>query len=81
MIHERKLSKKLVIDGPLTTCVAVVKATLNEIECSIAIQNEGFQNLVLGSTVTLDEVLKKAPSNWYLEAQEAKSRGLIEAVL
>jgi ATP-dependent protease ClpP protease subunit len=81
MIHERKLSKKLVIDGPLTTCVAVVKATLNEIECSIAIQNEGFQNLVVGSSVTLDEVLKKAPSNWYLEAQEAKSLGLVEAVL
>jgi ATP-dependent protease ClpP protease subunit len=81
MIHERKLSKKLVIDGPLTTCVAVVKATLNEIECSIAIQNEGFQNLVLGSSVTLDQVLEKAPSNWYLEAQEAKSLGLVEAVL
>ena len=81
MIYERKLSKQLVIDGPLTTCVAVVKATLNEIECSIAIQNEGFQNLVLGSNVTLDEVLQKAPSNWYLEAQEAKSRGLVEAVL
>jgi hypothetical protein len=64
MLHERKLSKKLVIDGPLTTCVAVVKATLNEIECSIAIQNEGFQNLVLGSNVTLDEVLRWAPSNW-----------------
>jgi hypothetical protein len=60
---------------------AIVKATLNEIECSIAIQNEGFQNLVLGSSVTLDEVLKKAPSNWYLEAQEAKSLGLVEAVL
>jgi ATP-dependent protease ClpP protease subunit len=81
MIHERKLSKKLVIDGPLTTCVAVVKATLNEIECSIAIQNEGFQNLVLGSSVTLDDVLERAPSNWYLEAQEAKSLGLVEAVL
>jgi ATP-dependent protease ClpP protease subunit len=81
MIHERKLSKQLVIDGPLTTCVAVVKATLNEIECSMAIQNEGFQNLVLGSSVTLDDVLKKAPSNWYMEAQEAKSLGLVEAVL
>ena len=81
MIHERKLSKKLVIDGPLTTCVAVVKATLNEIECSIAIQNEGFENLVLGSSVTLDEVLKRAPSNWYLEAEEAKNLGLVEAVL
>jgi ATP-dependent protease ClpP protease subunit len=81
MIHERKLSKKLVIDGPLTTCVAVVKATLNEIESSIVIQNEGFQNLVLGSSVTLDQVLEKAPCNWYLEAQEAKSLGLVEAVL
>lgn len=81
MIHERKLAKKLVIDGPLTTCVAVVKATLNEIESSIAIQNEGFENLVLGSNVTLEEVLKKAPSNWYLGAQEAKDLGLVEAVL
>jgi hypothetical protein len=81
MIHERKLSKKLVSDGPLTTCVAVVKATLNEIECSIAIQNEGFQNLVLGSSVTLDDVLKRAPSNWYLEAEEARTLGLVEAVL
>ena len=81
MIHERKLAKKLVIDGPLTTCLATVQATLNEIECSIAIQNEGFQNLVVGSTVSLDEVLKRAPSNWYLEAQEAKNLGLIEAVL
>ncbi len=81
MIHERKLSKQLVIDGPLTTCVAVVKATLNEIESSIAIQNEGFANLILGSSVTLDEVLKRAPSNWYLEANEAKKLGLVEAVL
>jgi hypothetical protein len=81
MIHERKLSKNLVIDGPLTTCVAVVKATLNEIESSIVIQNEGFENLVRGSKVALDEVLERAPSNWYLEAEEAKQLGLVEAVL
>jgi hypothetical protein len=36
---------------------------------------------VLGSKVTLDEVLKRAPSNWYLEAEEARNLGLIEAVL
>ena len=81
MIHERKLSKSLVIDGPLTTCIAVVKATLHEIECSIAIQNEGFENWVCGSSVSLQEVLEKAPSNWYLEAQEARTLGLVEAVL
>lgn len=81
MIHERKLSKTLTIDGPLTTCLASVQATLNEIECSIAIQNEGFENLVRGSQVALEEVLQKAPSNWYVEANEACQLGLIEAVL
>jgi ATP-dependent protease ClpP protease subunit len=81
MIHERKLSKELTINGPLTTCVASVKATLHEIEASIAIQNEGFENLIRGSQVTMEEVLRRAPSNWYIEAEEAKTLGLVEAVL
>lgn len=81
MIHEWKLSKQLVIDGPLTTCVAVVTATLSEIECSIAIQNEGYENLVAGSSLTLEDVLKRAPENCYLEAEEAKTRGLIASIL
>ncbi|RZK04023.1 MAG: peptidase S14 [Novosphingobium sp.] len=81
MIHERKLTKTLQIEGPLTTCIASVEATLNEIQASIEIQNEGFRNLIYGSNVTMDEVLRKAPSNWYIEASEAQRLGLIEAVL
>jgi ATP-dependent protease ClpP protease subunit len=81
MIHERKLSKELKLNGPLTTCVASVKAALNEIECSIEMQNEGFANLIRDSRVTMDEVLRRAPSNWYIEAEEAQALGLIEAVI
>lgn len=81
MVHERKLNKTLNIDGPLTSCVATVKATLNEIEASIAIQNEGFENLVRGTEVTMDEVLRRAPYNWYIEANEAVQMGLVRAVL
>jgi ATP-dependent protease ClpP protease subunit len=81
MIHERKLSKVLNIDGPLTTCVATVKAALHEIEASIAIQNEGFENLVRGSQVTMEQVLQHAPFNWYIEANEAVALGLVRAVL
>lgn len=81
MIHERKLNKVLNIDGPLTSCVATIKATLHEIEASIAIQNEGFENLITGSQVTMDELLQKAPNNWYIEAQEAKSLGLVRDVI
>ena len=81
MIHERKLNKVLNIDGPLTSCVATVKATLHEIEASIAIQNEGFENLVRGSSVDMDELLKKAPFNWYIEAQDALNLGIVQGVL
>ena len=81
MIHERKLNKVLNIDGPLTSCVATVKATLHEIEASIAIQNEGFENLIRGSQVTMAQVLKHAPFNWYIEANEAAEAGLVRAVL
>jgi ATP-dependent protease ClpP protease subunit len=81
MIHERMLTKTLNVQGPLTTCIASLRATINEIEASIAIQNEGFANLVLGSTITLDDVLQRATENWYLEAQEALQMGLVEAVI
>jgi hypothetical protein len=29
----------------------------------------------------MEEVLEKAPSNWYIEAKDAQKLGLIEAVL
>lgn len=81
MVHERKMSKELSIDGPLTTCIATVRATLHEIEASIAIHNEGFANLIMGSNVTMDDVLERAPANWYIEANEALSLGLIAGIL
>ena len=81
MVHERKMAKTLQIEGPLTSCIASVEATLNEIKCSIAIQNEGFENLIRGSSVTMEQVLEKAPSNWYIEANDAVTLGLVSAVI
>ena len=81
MIHERKLKKDVHLEGPLTSLIAPVKAMLHEIESSIDIQNEGFASLILGSSVTMDEVLRRAPDNWYIEAEEAHELGLVEAVL
>lgn len=81
MIHERLITKTVDLAGPLSTCVASLKAALNEIEASIVIQNEGFENLILGSDVTMEEVLRRAPENWYVEANEAQARGLVTAVL
>jgi len=81
MIHERSLNKTVHLKGPLTSCIASVKALLHEIEHSIAIQNEGSENLVRGSAVTMEEVLERAPCNWYPEAREALRLGLIQGVI
>lgn len=81
MIHERQFDKDIKLAGPLTSCEAVVRAKLHEIEASIAIQNEGFEHLIRGSSVTMEEVVKRAQNNWYIEAQEAVTLGLIQAVI
>lgn len=81
MIHERKMDKTLQINGPLTTCIATVKAMLHELEHSIQIQREGFENLIVGSSVTLEELERRAPANWYIEANEAVELGLVSAVI
>jgi ATP-dependent protease ClpP protease subunit len=81
MIHERKLEKELHLSGPLTTCVPSVEALLNELRQSIAIQNEGFENLVRETQVSMEEVRERAPSDWYLDAQEAFELGLIAGVI
>ncbi|AMK21139.1 MULTISPECIES: peptidase S14 [unclassified Sphingobium] len=81
MIHERIITRDIHLEGPLSTCIASLKATLHEIEASIAIQNEGFANLILGSRVSMEELRTRAPENWYLEANEAQALGLIAAVI
>jgi hypothetical protein len=81
MIHERQLDKTLELRGALTACMPAARALLHEIEHSIAIQDEGFENLVRGSVVTADEVRNRAQSNWYLKAEEAAALRLIQGVV
>lgn len=81
MIHERLMQSTIHLNGPLNTLSHTLKAKLNEIEDSIRIQDEGFDDLVRGSRVTLDELRAKAPSNWYIEADEARDLGLVLDVI
>lgn len=77
MVHERILNKTINLSGPLRTCVAELKATLHEIEESVRIEEEGFRDIVAGSQVAFETLQEKAPNNWYIEAEEARSLGLI----
>ena len=77
MIHERQMQSTIELNGPRNTLSYTLKAKLHEIEDSINIQEEGFRAIVEGSKVSLEDLKKKAPSNWYIEAEEARDLGLV----
>ena len=81
LVHERQIEKSISLSGPLRSCTAQLKAVLNEIEQSIAIEESGFEALAEGSDVTLEEIREKAPDNWYIGCKEAKKRGLIAGII
>lgn len=81
MIHERILTKSINLSGPLESCVASLKAALHEIEESVRIEQEGFRDIVAGSNIAFEEVCRRAPENWYIEADEARDLGLVLDVI
>lgn len=81
MIHERQMTKTIDVAGPLRACIASLKATLHEIEQSIEIEEEGFRDIIADSKVSFDEVRERAPSNWYICAEEARELGLVLDVI
>ncbi|WP_404372113.1 ClpP family protease [Sphingomonas sp. MMS24-J45] len=81
MIHERTISKQINLNGPLRMVVASIKAALHEVEHSILIEEEGFRDIVKNSRVDFEELREKAPSNWYIEAEEARELGLVLDVI
>ena len=81
MVHERKLTEDIHLEGPLKTLVPIIQAKLHEIEESIRIEEEGFRDIVAGSSIAFEDVCKKSPSNWYLESEEARDAGLVLDVI
>lgn len=81
MIHERQMHTTVLVDGPLRSCVAVLKATLHQIEHSILIEEEGFRAIVKGSKVDFETMRDRAPENWYINCREALKLGLIHEVI
>lgn len=81
LVHERQLTATVQLSGPLKSLTAVLRAKLHEIEHSIRIEEEGFAALVAGSQIDFAEMCRRAPANWYIEAEEARDLGLVLDVI
>jgi ATP-dependent Clp protease protease subunit len=82
LIHERRLDKNLELKGAMRGVKAMVNDALAEIDSAIRMERTAFSYLVEGSNVTLDELTNRImDADWYLNADEALQRGLIQAVI
>lgn len=81
MVHERIITRTIKLEGPLRSCVATLKAALHEIEHSVRIEEEGFADLIGEAGIDMAELRRRAPENWYIEAEEARNLGLVLDVI
>jgi hypothetical protein len=80
MIHCRTLEKTVELSGPIRSSVPLVEALLAQLKVGIASEEEPFRRLIEGSDIGEDEIWEKALYNWYVEAEEAVSRGLVAGI-
>ncbi len=81
MIHGRKLDKTVELSGPIRASIPMVEALLAQLRVGIAHEEENFQRLIDGCDVSPEEVRGKALHNWYLDAEEARGRGLVAGLV
>lgn len=81
MVHCRKLTKTLELSNFLKSERPRVEALLAEIDLGIKVQTWGFEELIAGSDIELEELEERAAENWYLTAEQALQRGLIAGVV
>ncbi|MBC6982119.1 peptidase S14 [Caulobacter sp. 17J80-11] len=81
LIHGRRMDKPVHFTGPLKAQAQVAREILAQIEVGLALEREGFAELVEGADVGLDEVVERAANNWYVPAEEALRRGLVAALV
>ena len=81
LIHGRKLTKCLNLDGPLRGERARAEALLAEIDAGLRLERTGFERLIEGSDISLEEIETQTIGDWYLTAGEALQRGLVAGLV
>jgi ATP-dependent Clp protease protease subunit len=81
LIHGRSLARTVELDGPLAQQRKRLEALIAEIDMGLQLERRGFEDLIAGSAVPLEELLERAETNWYLDAADALRLGLVGGVL
>jgi ATP-dependent Clp protease protease subunit len=81
LIHSRRMDQTVHYSGPLNSNVKIAEEMLASLKSGIRLECAGFKALAKGSKMSADDIMEKASTNWYLEAQEALDLGLVQGLL
>ena len=81
LIHGRRLERRIELSGPLRGTLAHLRSLTHQVELGIALEEEGFEQLIRGSDIAFDEIVHHSRFNWYLRAEEALERGLVAGLV
>ena len=82
LIHERRMEKTVHFSGALRASLALARDLLAQIENGQTLERQGFEELIRGSRLTMDEVMCRVQTaNWYVPADEALRLGLVAGLI
>jgi ATP-dependent Clp protease, protease subunit len=81
LIHGRRLERTIELSGPVRGTLAHLRSLTSQVELGIALEEEGFRQLIEGSDIAFEEVVHHSRFNWYLRAEEALERGLVAGLV
>jgi ATP-dependent Clp protease, protease subunit len=81
LIHGRRMTRDLHLEGPLGSCRRVLEEMIADIDHGLCLEECGFAELIEGSNVDAEEIARRAYGGWYLSAEQALSRGLVAGLI
>jgi ATP-dependent protease ClpP protease subunit len=81
LVHERRMQTSIDLNGPLKSCIQIVREQLTLLETAEHLEMAGFEELVDGSSLTPDELYRRAITNCYIHADEALELGIVADIL
>jgi ATP-dependent protease ClpP protease subunit len=81
LIHCRQQQETVELSGPIRASLPKLRALCHQMETGIALEEQNFERLIAGSSITMDDLLEKALYNWYVPGEEAVKLGLVAALV
>jgi ATP-dependent protease ClpP protease subunit len=81
LIHGRRMTRDVHLDGPLDGCRRMLAEIISDIDQGLRCEEDGFALLVKSAPLSVSQVRDKAYDGWYLTASEALNLGLVAGVV